>query len=209
MRFHAYLVIGSERIDGDPGGSFASIVEAVADVRRAAREIVIGWLQSDRQIPPEFFVEIVNEEGRVVELISPDALLLGRNRPRQVFQNVHHPYLLLAPDFTIIEANPAFLRATMTDLDRIARRNVFQVFPGNPDDPGAIGVAQKGRASLQRVLTTKSPDFMTPQRYDIRRPNGSWEERHWRPVSLPVLDDNGEIDFIIHSAEDVTAQLKR
>lgn len=45
------------------------------------------------------------------------------------------------------------------------------------------------------------------QKYDIRRPaseQGDFEERYWSPVNYPVLDESGELIYIIHRVEDVT-----
>lgn len=207
MLFFTHLRIGSERIVDDAGQEFPSLHDAKAEACLSAREIMISWLQQGQHIPPDFLIEIYDQKGRILELISTDMLVgrILRDHARIVFDNVHHPYLLLAPDFTIIEANSAFLRATITDLALISRRHVFDVFPDNPNDPDADGVRNLS-ASLCTVLTTKRPNFMAPQRYDIRRSDGRWEERHWKLVNLPVLDVNGEVEFIINHAEDITRQ---
>lgn len=78
----------------------------------------------------------------------------------------------------------------MTMRDGIVGRQIFDVFPDNPDDPTATGVANL-RASLHRVLQRCGTDAMVIQKYDIRRPviqGGAFEERYWRPVNSPVLD---------------------
>src|SRR5271157_1110467 len=94
----------------------------------------------------------------------------------------------------------------MTKRDDILGKGIFEVFPDNPDDPGATGVRNL-RASLRRVLVDKVPDTMAIQKYDIRRPEsegGGFEERHWSPVNSPVLGEDGEVTWIIHRVEDVT-----
>jgi len=94
----------------------------------------------------------------------------------------------------------------MTRLDQIAGRGLFEVFPDNPKDPVASGTANL-KSSLKKVLKTRRPHQMGIQKYDVRRPierGGEFEERWWTPVNKPVLDDNGEILFIIHRVEDVT-----
>ena len=58
--------------------------------------------------------------------------------------------------------------------------------------------------SLLTVLHNKKAHKMARQRYDIRRRDGAWEERYWQPVNFPVLDENGELVFIVHNVEDVT-----
>jgi signal transduction histidine kinase/ActR/RegA family two-component response regulator len=48
---------------------------------------------------------------------------------------------------------------------------------------------------------------MPIQKYDIRRPateGGGFEVRYWSPRNSPVLDDAGELSYIIHRVEDVT-----
>jgi two-component system sensor kinase FixL len=112
-------------------------------------------------------------------------------------------YLILTPALVIVEASDAYLRATMTRRDDIIGRDLFQVFPDNPEDPDATGVSNL-RASLQRVLQMRRPDAMAVQKYDVRRPDGSFEVRYWSPLNTPVLDPAGAVAWIIHRVEDVT-----
>jgi two-component system, LuxR family, sensor kinase FixL len=128
---------------------------------------------------------------------------------RALFQAAPGLYLVLTPDLTIIAASDAYLSATLTDRQEIIGRHLFEVFPDNPDDPGATGVNNL-QASLDRVLRTRRPDAMVVQKYDIRRPDGSFEERYWSPLNTPVLNQEGEVEWIIHRVEDVTeiVQLK-
>ncbi len=122
---------------------------------------------------------------------------------RILFESMPGLYLVMTPDFTIAAVNDAYLAATMTRRENILGRNIFDVFPDNPDDPEADG-RRNLTASLNRVLKTKSPDTMAIQKYDIRMPQGGFEERHWSPVNSPVLDAEGNVAYIIHHVEDVT-----
>jgi nitrogen fixation/metabolism regulation signal transduction histidine kinase len=45
---------------------------------------------------------------------------------------------------------------------------------------------------------------MAVQKYDIRCPDGSFEERYWSPLNSPVLSRDGEVEWIIHRVGDVT-----
>lgn len=132
---------------------------------------------------------------------------------RALFEGAPGLYLVLTPDFRIIAASDAYLRATMTKREDIVGRGVFEVFPDNPSDPGATGVKNL-RRSLEAVLRGKRTDTMGVQKYDIRRPEsagGGFEERYWRPVNSPVLGEDLRVRFIIHRAEDVSelVRLKR
>jgi signal transduction histidine kinase len=130
------------------------------------------------------------------------------NQPdfRLLFEGAPGLYLVLTPDLKIVAVSEAYLRATMTKRAEIIGRALFDVFPDNPDDPAATGVANL-RASLDRVRAQRVPDTMAVQKYDIRRPEsegGGFEERFWSPTNSPVLDANGELAYIIHRVEDVT-----
>ena len=124
---------------------------------------------------------------------------------RALFEAVPTPFLVLRPDerFTIVAVSDSYLRATLTTREGLLGRGLFDAFPDNPDDPDATGVRNL-RASLGRVLATRAPDRMPIQKYDIPRPGGGFEERHWSPLNTPVLSPEGEVAHILHHVEDVT-----
>ncbi len=122
---------------------------------------------------------------------------------QRLFESGPALYLLLSTDFTIIGVSDAYLNATMTQRDAILGRGIFEVFPDNPEDPHASGVTNL-RASLNTVLRTGKPDTMAVQKYDIRKPDGNFEERFWSPVNQPIFDDHQQMICILHKAEDVT-----
>ena len=125
---------------------------------------------------------------------------------RQLFQSVPGLYLVLVPDLTIIAVSDAYLHATMTQRETILARNLFDVFPDNPDDPTATGV-QNLRASLERVLKHGVADTMALQKYDIRQPESQheiFEERYWSVINSPVFGSDGKIIYLVHRVEDVT-----
>lgn len=122
---------------------------------------------------------------------------------QRLFEASPDLYLVLMPDFSIVAVSDAYLKATMTRREDILGRGLFEVFPDNPDDPAATGVRNLLH-SLERALQTKMPNTMAVQKYDIRREDGSFEERHWSPVNTPVLDERGEVIYLIHRVADVT-----
>src|SRR4029077_14146135 len=124
---------------------------------------------------------------------------------RVLFEESPDVLLVLLPDaprYTMVAATGARWRATHTTPDTLGR-GLFEVFPDNPDDPSATGTSNL-RASLERVLKTRQPDTMPVQKYDIRRPDGSFEVKYWSPKNLPVLSASGEVLYILHRVEDVT-----
>jgi PAS domain S-box-containing protein len=131
---------------------------------------------------------------------------------QRAFRYVPGQFLILATDaaFTILGASDAYLSATHTD-GAIFGRPLFAVFPPSPLDPGASG-AERLRASLQRVIATGAPDTMETVRYDLRLPDsegGVYEERYWHTDNVPVLGDDGGVEYILHRIEDARAKSKR
>ena len=120
-----------------------------------------------------------------------------------LFESAPGLFLVLDPDLQIVAVTDAYVQATMTERTRILGRAIFEIFPDNPDDPDAEGVRNL-RVSLDRVLRDRVTDSMPVQRYDIRRPDGEFEERFWSPTNSPVLDSAGNVRYIIHRVEDVT-----
>jgi PAS domain S-box-containing protein len=130
------------------------------------------------------------------------------------FRNIFHatplPYLVVSSELDIVAVNQAYLQATSTVREQIVGRRLFEVFPDNPEDPAANGVANL-RASLLRVLQDKRADTMAIQKYAIRveRPDGvHFDERHWSAVNTPVFGAGGEVRHIVHCVEDVTEFLR-
>ena len=124
---------------------------------------------------------------------------------RVLFESAPGLYLVLDPDLRIVAASDAYLAATMTERETIVGKDLFDVFPDNPDDPDATGVRNL-RASLDTVLRTGKPHTMGVQKYDIRRPEaegGGFEERYWSPINSPVFI-GGKLTHIIHRVEHVT-----
>jgi len=131
---------------------------------------------------------------------------------RALFEAIPGLYLVLlpdAPDFTIVAASGAYLRATLTEREAILGRRLFDVFPDNPKDPDTTAV-RNITASLLHVLQQRAPHTMPVQKHDIRLPDadGAFEERYWSPINSPVFGAGGEVAYILHQVEDVTERIR-
>jgi PAS domain-containing protein len=127
---------------------------------------------------------------------------------RAVFEQSVYPELLLDTSLTIVAATDAYLKATLTARPAIIGRYLFEVFPDNPDWGHADGVSQV-RQALFKVIKTRAPSMIPPLRYDIRKPGGGFEERHWRSWNWPILGADGLVEWILHQTEDVTSQAQK
>lgn len=129
--------------------------------------------------------------------------MLSLNNYKTIFESSPGLFLVLSKDLTIVAVSDEYASITLTKREEILDKYLFEVFPDNPGDPHSNGVSML-KASLQIVLETKRSNTMAIQKYDIRRPDGGFEEKYWSPINKPVLNESNEIDFIIHRVWDVT-----
>ncbi|MEV1292198.1 ANTAR domain-containing protein [Pseudonocardia sp. NPDC049635] len=129
-------------------------------------------------------------------------------RDDPAFLATRSPYLVLDRDLRIVAANPAYCAATLRAPDELTERPMFEVFPDNPDLPGADGVVNL-TSSFERVLRRGRRDAMRVQRYDVPGPTGTtgFVERVWVPVNSPLRCPDGHVIGLLHHVEDVTGVL--
>lgn len=165
--------------------------------------------------PAEASISKTVEDGRIVytavlrdvterkKAEAETASLRSRAIFETLFESLPGLYLVLSPDLKIVAVSDAYLKATLTKREEIVGRGIFEVFPDNPGDPTATGVSHL-HASLDRVRQTSAVDTMAIQKYDIKRSDGTFEERYWSPINSPVLGIDRRLEYIIHRVEDVT-----
>ena len=126
---------------------------------------------------------------------------------QQLFEATPHPYLILNADenYTIFAVNDYYLAATGIQRNEVIGKPLFEVFPDDPNDVSTSSVSDL-HISLDRVVRTGQTDIMGVQKYDIplRDGSGKFEIKYWSPVNVPIVGENGNIEYIIHHVEDVT-----
>lgn len=140
----------------------------------------------------------------------PDDKESGFYALKQIFNSLPGMYLILSKNAIIQAASDSFLEATLTVREEILGKSIFDVFPDNPAHPEAHAVFNLN-ASLHQAITTKLPHTMPLQHYDVPRPaalGGGFETRYWLPSNTPVLDEKGEVQYIIYRVVNVTEKIK-
>jgi PAS domain S-box-containing protein len=111
-----------------------------------------------------------------------------------------NPYVLLAPDLSMVAMNDAYLSATLRERDDLVGKKMFEAFPSDP----ASDSYQLLNASLARAFETGLPDEIALIRYDIPLPSGEIEKRYWSATHTPMLDEDGKVAFVMQHTVDVT-----
>ncbi|WP_172652610.1 PAS domain-containing protein [Rhodococcus opacus] len=101
----------------------------------------------------------------------------------------------------IVAVTDRLLGGGSNSREALVGKDVFEMFPDNPDDPQANGT-EVLRASLDRAFLTGEVEVLPRQRYDARAEDGQFVERYWLPENNPVRDSDGDVAFVIHSVVD-------
>jgi hypothetical protein len=111
-----------------------------------------------------------------------------------------------APAYTFVAVSNDFIKESGMHRKDIVGKSHFTVFPENPDDPHFTG-EQNLKASFEYILKHRQPHGIPLQRYDIPNGDGTFREKYWKIANAPVLGDEGDVLYIVHTALDVTEQV--
>jgi PAS domain S-box-containing protein len=132
--------------------------------------------------------------------------MINSNSSLKIFKATPLPTLILLPDaphFTILEVNSAFLRAKIRNEKDLIGKSIFEAFPESNQCKNEAGVSDL-YCSLQTVVTSRMPDKMPVQKFEIDTENNQRKKYYFESENIPVLDEIGEIEYIIHTSVDVT-----
>lgn len=115
----------------------------------------------------------------------------------RVFDSLSFPTLILRPDRTIVSANQIFLKKIGADLADVVGRTCRDIFRQYDHDPGLP--CTQHNCPLQQTLQYSEGSSVLRQ---ITDKDGStrWEDR----VFSPILDEDGNVIYVIESVRDVT-----
>lgn len=112
----------------------------------------------------------------------------------RVFDSLSFPTLILKPDKVIVSGNQIFLRKFDVELEQIVGRRCHEVFYGSGKCPNKI-------CPFTKVLADKKGTSVM-RRVSTRTGKNLWEDR----VFSPIIDDDGNVAYIMESVRDVTRQ---
>ncbi len=122
----------------------------------------------------------------------------------QIFNSILTLQVVLDLDFKIVWATDAYVGISLAKREAILGMSILEAFPENPDNPHSDGM-HKLSESLQKVVSTKQAQDMGILRYDIPSGtgDGKFVERWWRCRNNPVLDEKGEVKWIVSNWQNI------
>lgn len=123
---------------------------------------------------------------------------------QKLFSKIPEAIVVVSPDYKIVAASDAYLKLTMrSHSDIIGLHFLLEAFP----DPAFTYEENPVRKSLDRALESKEVDYLDVIRYDIARSEaegGGYYEGYWEASHTPVLDEQGNVEYLIQKTSDVT-----
>jgi two-component system NtrC family sensor kinase len=111
----------------------------------------------------------------------------------RVFDSLSFPTLILKPDRVILSANRIFLKNYNVTLEQVVGKACHEIF-FNSSKPCSEDVCP-----LTRVLANKTGQSILSKK-SVDEAEDAWEDR----VFSPILEDSGEVKYIMESIRDVT-----
>ncbi|GAA4425696.1 hypothetical protein GCM10023188_06880 [Pontibacter saemangeumensis] len=123
---------------------------------------------------------------------------------KKFFSHIPAAMVVLSPDYKILAATEAYLQITMrTRAQILGKHFLLEAFP----DKELSYEENPVRVSLDKALQSKKVEYLDVIRYDLPKPEsagGGYDVRYWEASHTPVLDEEGNVEFLIQHTSDVT-----
>ncbi|WP_157893314.1 PAS domain-containing protein [Salegentibacter sediminis] len=109
------------------------------------------------------------------------------------------------PSFKILDVNDLYVKTTGIPRIKLVGEGLFEVFQENDEKDDEFHELLLN--SLKKVINTGENHKMDRLRYDLFNENtGEWEERFWDNENIPIPEDDGSVQYILHCVRDVTEE---
>ena len=139
-------------------------------------------------------LEKANEKLRaeMIERVRVEKTLAEQSRILEgFFISTITPLVFLDRDFNFIRVNEAYAKTCQRDISEFPGHNHFEFYPSDT------------KAIFEKVVQTKEP-YLAIARPFVFPDHPEWGETYWDWTLTPILDDKGEVEFLVFSLEDVT-----
>ena len=118
-----------------------------------------------------------------------------------IFRQSPAPCLVLDHDLRIVTATDAYLATVARDLDDLRGKPVFDAFPEDPAREGQF------RDAFLRALAGEE-NALVEVPFAIPETDGTMREIWWTCTHRPIRDANGDLQYMVQNAQDVTEKVR-
>ncbi len=163
--------------------------------------VEVSFLQEN---PPGDEGPFLKEERALMDLIAEQLgeFLKHRQAEKTVmdqsrildgfFNSSITPLVILDRDFNFVRVNQAYAKACQREIAEFMGHNHFEFYPH-----------QENEAIFKQVVEEKIP-FQAVAKPFIFPDHPDWGTTYWDWKLTPLLDDRGEVEFLVFSLEDIT-----
>ncbi len=110
----------------------------------------------------------------------------------EYFRHSISPLVFLDKEFNYIRVNEAYAKACQREVSEFTGHNHFELYPD-----------AENRALFEHVVRTKTPSVFWAKPF-VFQDHPEWGVTFWDWTLVPVIDTEGEVDFLFLSLRDVT-----
>ncbi|WBA43707.1 PAS domain-containing protein [Hymenobacter canadensis] len=123
-----------------------------------------------------------------------------------LFRSLPENFLLIGADAaaTIIDNTDSHVAVSMQKRENVVGKPFFEAFPAT--DAASAAIIQTSHNHVRQHL---EPHVMPLIRYDLEQSaeqGGGLQELYWQATHYPILDEQGQLQFILQRTQDVTEQ---
>ncbi len=134
-------------------------------------------------------------QERTAELATTNKKLREQSKVLEgFFTSTITPLVFLDRNFNFVRVNEAYANACQRDISEFPGHNHFEFYPHEGNE-----------AIFEQVVETKTPYQVFAKPYSFPD-HPEWGVTYWDWTLTPLLDDKGEVEFLVFSLEDVTEQ---
>jgi len=138
-----------------------------------------------------YFISVIQD---ITEHKRADEALRRQSGIQEAFfKHTLTPLVFLDRDFNFIRVNEAYAKACARDASEFPGHNHFELYPSD------------AKPIFEEVVRTKTA-YHTLGRPFVFADHPEWGTTYWDWELVPLLDEEGEVEFLVFSLEDVTVR---
>lgn len=141
------------------------------------------------RLPMAILSALEKNHQRILRQQADKALEKSYQDWMNIFQSISNPAMILSPRHEILEANRTTLEKTGLTIDEIRGKLCHEIFHNSPDKPVAFCPAEKIIRGMDSGVSEEEVEALGGQ---------------YLVSCTPVLDENGNLEKIIHISTDIT-----